>query len=186
MMAPRPMLLVSASGDWTSHVPAEEFPAIRKIYELYGQASALENAHIDAPHNYNKESRATVYRFFGKQVLGRSGYSYDEKEIEIERLQDMLVFHGRQLPQGALSYDQVLEKWKEVGTGAVAGLPQLSASQKLNRNCRSMRRFPALAAGPKPPARELESPKSGEVRLLIGGPGLVWFRRFLAFTERVS
>ena len=122
MMAPRPMLLVSATGDWTSHVPAEEFPAIRKIYELYGQAGAVENAHIDAPHNYNKDSRAAVYRFFGKHVLGRGGYSYDEKEIEIERLQDMLVFHGRPLPPGALNYGQVLEKWKDVGTSAVAGV----------------------------------------------------------------
>jgi dienelactone hydrolase len=122
MMAPRPMLLVSASGDWTSHVPAEESPAIRKIYELYGQAGAVENVHVDAPHNYNKESRAAVYRFFGKHVLGRSGYSYDEKEIEIERLQDMLVFHGRPLPPGALSYDQVFEKWKEVGTAAVSSV----------------------------------------------------------------
>jgi hypothetical protein len=82
----------------------------------------VENAHIDAPHNYNKDSRAAVYRFFGKHVLGRGGYSYDEKEIEIERLQDMLVFHGRPLPPGALNHGQVLEKWKEVGTSAVAGV----------------------------------------------------------------
>jgi dienelactone hydrolase len=140
MMAPRPMLLVSATGDWTSHVPAEEFPAIRKIYELYGQAGAvenahgaLENAHIDAPHNYNKDSRAAVYRFFGKHVLGRSGYSYEEKEIEIERLQDMLVFHGRPLPQGALTYDQVFEKWKEVGTSAVAGVDDRNRLREILR-----------------------------------------------------
>src|SRR5258708_5314584 len=133
MMAPRPMLLVSATGDWTSHVPAEEFPAIRKIYELYGQAGALENAHIDAPHNYNHDSRASVYRFFGKHVLGRSGYKYDEKEIEIERLQDMLVFHGRPLPSGALSYDQVFEKWKEAGTRAVAGVDERNALRETLR-----------------------------------------------------
>src|SRR5437016_11646063 len=29
MMAPRPMLLVSATRDWTRHTPVEEFPAIR-------------------------------------------------------------------------------------------------------------------------------------------------------------
>jgi len=122
MMAPRPMLLVSATGDWTSHVPAEEFPGIRRIYELYGKADAIENAHIDAPHNYNAKSRAAVYKFFGHHVLGRGPQEvFEEKEIEIENLQDMLVFHGRSLPAGALSYDQVFAKWKEIGAGWSAG-----------------------------------------------------------------
>jgi dienelactone hydrolase len=133
MMAPRPMLLVSASGDWTTHVPAEEFPAIHKIYELYGKADAIENAHIDAPHNYNAQSRAAVYKFFGRQVLGRGPQDvFEEREIEMENLQDMLVFEGRSLPPGALSYDQVFAKWKEMGTGsAVAGGDAESARETL-------------------------------------------------------
>jgi dienelactone hydrolase len=122
MMAPRPMLLVSATGDWTSHVPAEEFPAIRKIYELYGKGDAVDNVHIDAPHNYNAQSRAAVYKFFGRQVLGRGPQEvFEEKEFEMETLQDMLVFHGRPLPPGALTYDQVFAKWKENGSGWTAG-----------------------------------------------------------------
>jgi hypothetical protein len=122
MMAPRPMLLVSATGDWTSHVPAEEFPAIRKIYELYGKGDAIANVHIDAPHNYNAQSRAAVYKFFGRQVLGRDPQEvFEEKEFEMETLQDMLVFHGRPLPPGALTYDQVFAKWKETGSGWIAG-----------------------------------------------------------------
>ncbi len=38
-IAPRPMLLVSATGDWTSHVPKEEYPAIERIYDLTFNAS---------------------------------------------------------------------------------------------------------------------------------------------------
>jgi dienelactone hydrolase len=122
MMATRPMLLVSATGDWTSHVQVEEFPGIRKIYELYGKADAIENVHIDAPHNYNAKSRAAVYKFFGHHVLGRGPQEvFEEKEIEIENLQDMLIFQGRPLPPGALSYDQVFAKWKEIGAGWGAG-----------------------------------------------------------------
>jgi dienelactone hydrolase len=122
MMAPRPMLLVSATGDWTSHVPVEEFSAIRKIYELYGRADAIENVHIDAPHNYNAQSRAAVYKFLGRHVLGRGPQEvFEEKEIEMENLQDMLVFEGRGLPPSALSYDQVFAKWKETGAGWTAG-----------------------------------------------------------------
>src|SRR5437764_6934162 len=36
MIAPRPMLLVSSTHDWTRHTPIEEFPAVRRIYQLYG------------------------------------------------------------------------------------------------------------------------------------------------------
>jgi hypothetical protein len=130
MMAPRPMLLVSASGDWTSHVPKEELPAIRKIYELYGYAGDLENAHVDAPHNYNRESRAAVYRFFGKHILGHEREIFEEKEIEAERLQDMLVFQGRALPTGALTYDQIFEKWKEIGAGSFSGADEAEMRRK--------------------------------------------------------
>jgi hypothetical protein len=34
MLAPRPMPMVSATGDWTKNTPAEAFPAIRAIYTL--------------------------------------------------------------------------------------------------------------------------------------------------------
>jgi len=61
--APRPMLVVSSTHDWTRHTPVEEYPAIRKIYELYGRAQDVENVHIDAEHNYNRQSREAVYRF---------------------------------------------------------------------------------------------------------------------------
>jgi hypothetical protein len=31
MMAPRPLMMVSASGDWTQNTPREEFPALQVI-----------------------------------------------------------------------------------------------------------------------------------------------------------
>jgi hypothetical protein len=70
LAAPRPMMMISASGDWTKKTPEVEYPAIRGIYEVYGEADRVVNVHIDAPHNYNQDSREAVYRFFGKWVLG--------------------------------------------------------------------------------------------------------------------
>ena len=57
MFAPKPMLLVSATGDWTRNNPTEEFPAIRKIYELYDHPERVANAHQTAPHNFNQFNR---------------------------------------------------------------------------------------------------------------------------------
>ena len=43
---------------------------MRAIYELYDRVANLDMVQVDAPHNYNKQSREAVYKFFGKQVLG--------------------------------------------------------------------------------------------------------------------
>jgi hypothetical protein len=48
LMAPRPMLMVSATGDWTRNTLEEEYPAIKGIYELYDRASLVEAVRIDA------------------------------------------------------------------------------------------------------------------------------------------
>ncbi len=70
MAAPRPMTLVSATGDWTRNTPTVEFPAIRSIYALYGAEDRLSEAQITAPHNFNQGSREAVYRFFSRWFRG--------------------------------------------------------------------------------------------------------------------
>jgi hypothetical protein len=115
MMAPRPMIMVAATGDWTRNTPQVEYPAVRTIYELYGKAENLETTQIDAPHNYNKASREAVYRFFGKHALGSTDEkAFAERNIRLEKLQDMLALHGHELPAGALDFEGVFKQWKAI------------------------------------------------------------------------
>ncbi len=115
LMAPKPMLLVSSTGDWTNHVPDEEFPAIRRVYALYDKAANVENFHQDAPHNYNRKAREAVYRFFARYLLEDPKYSeYTEQGAPIEKLQDMLVLMNRPLPAGALGYEGLFTEWQEM------------------------------------------------------------------------
>src|SRR5258708_8553597 len=67
--APRPQLLVSCTGDWTSKVPVEEWPAIKKVYDLYGAGNKTAVVQFNYQHNYNVESREAMYAFFGKWFL---------------------------------------------------------------------------------------------------------------------
>jgi dienelactone hydrolase len=114
MIAPRPMILVAATGDWTRNTLTEEYPAIKKIYELYGKPENLETAMLDAPHNYNKANREHVYRFFGKHILQTpDAASLKEKDAEVPKLQDMLALFGRTMPENALTYQQIFEQWKK-------------------------------------------------------------------------
>ncbi|MEO7653599.1 MAG: hypothetical protein ABIZ80_24335, partial [Bryobacteraceae bacterium] len=123
MMAPRPLLMVAATGDWTRNTPREEYPAVQGIYELYGKPSQIESIQIDAPHNYNQQSREAVYRFFGNHLLGeKDPEKLKERSVRVERLPDMLVFHGRALPANALRFDQIFDYWVDSAKRQSAGI----------------------------------------------------------------
>ncbi len=114
MMAPRPMLLVAATGDWTKNVPREEFPAIRQIYALYGKPDNVETQQFNYGHNYNQDSREAVYRFFAKHVTGETDAAkLVEKNPRIEGLQSMLALFDRPLPDNALTFEKLFDSWRE-------------------------------------------------------------------------
>lgn len=102
LMAPRPLLLVSATGDWTRATPEVEYPAIRGIYALYEAEDRVDNVHIDAGHNYNKDSREAVYRFFGKWVLGDAERwaDFTEPAYTLEPVEALRVFPDGTQPAG--------------------------------------------------------------------------------------
>lgn len=114
LIAPRPMIMVSATGDWTKNTLHEEYPSMRQIYRLYNAHESLEAVQFDFPHNYNKESREAVYKFFAKHILkAKNPDDYKEKSFSPEPLQNALALHNRTLPAGALTYEQIVEQWIE-------------------------------------------------------------------------
>ena len=132
MMAPRPMLLVSATGDWTRNVPREEYPAVRSIYQLYGKAGNVSVVQFQAEHNFNRRSREAVYGFLAKQFGGAEGAQpVVERGVEAEPLRDMLVWEGRSLPPNALSQAQLFEEWKASGRKRMAALDGESRREAL-------------------------------------------------------
>ncbi|MGA2195380.1 MAG: hypothetical protein ABSH40_08925 [Bryobacteraceae bacterium] len=125
MMAPRPMLMAGASGDWTRNMLQEEYPAVRAIYDLYGKGGGVETFFQAAPHNYNKPSRDAMYAFFGKHVLGENDAAqFEEKSVRVERLQDMLALHNRKLPDNALTFQQIFDLWVHLSNQQTGDLRQ--------------------------------------------------------------
>ena len=112
MMAPRPMLMTAATGDWTKNMQSEEYPAVRAVYDLYGKGGDVESMFQDAPHNYNQPNREAMYAFFGKHVLGENDAAkFKERSIRVEKLQDMLALFNRTLPDNAISFRQLFDEW---------------------------------------------------------------------------
>ncbi len=137
LAAPRPLLMVSASGDWTAKTPEVEYPAIRSVYALYGNEARVENAPFDAPHNYNLDSREAVYRFFGKWILdeGDTYARFEEPAWEMEPDDALLIFPDKKLPENAPSRDAVLDSIREASRAKCAAvLPADPASATAFRN----------------------------------------------------
>ncbi len=107
-MAPKPLLLVAASGDWTAHTMEVEYPAIREIYRLYGAEDRVSATIVDAPHNYNRESREAVYGFFNSWFLKRKG-RVREQGFNVETNEDLRVFSRRSKPEGLLDESGVID-----------------------------------------------------------------------------
>jgi hypothetical protein len=163
LSAPRPLLMVSATGDWTKNTLVEEYPSIRQIYRLYGAHENLEAVQFDFPHNYNKESREAVYRFFAKHVLKAADPdSFKERNFPVEPLQNMLVLHGRTLPAGALTYSEIVEQWIERARSQNQGVPPQEMKERLT-----------LAMGVEwpDPARILSKRSGSDLRLGRDGAG---------------
>ena len=84
VMAPKPMLIVSDGGDWTSSVPTLEFPYLQRIYGFYGASEKVRNVHLpNERHDFKENKRQAVYDFF-IDVFGLDRTMLDESKVTIE------------------------------------------------------------------------------------------------------
>ena len=112
LMAPRPLLLVSATGDWTVKTPTVEYPAIRSIYAHFDAEDKVHQVQVDAEHNYNQESREAVYAWFAKWFLGAEDASaFKEVAFQVEPDDALLAFSEREMPAHALKQEAFLPAW---------------------------------------------------------------------------
>jgi len=113
--APRPMLLLSTSKDWTSDVPKKEFPAIQAIYALLRRPGSVENLHVDANHGYNAEQRRAALRFLGRHF--RMAGEIREPDTFDGEPEEFLVGEkvAAGLP-GALDREGVFHAWQRMMT----------------------------------------------------------------------
>ncbi|MSU59165.1 MAG: hypothetical protein EXS35_13530 [Pedosphaera sp.] len=111
--APRPQILIAATGDWTKMTLEVEGPAVGKIYELLGAKDRLRYTRFDFGHNYNQTSREAVYDWFGRWLLKHPDpASLKEQPFGREPVADLRVFPDGKLPAGAVTKDQFSESLK--------------------------------------------------------------------------
>ncbi|MBM4013443.1 MAG: hypothetical protein FJ293_00545 [Planctomycetes bacterium] len=69
-IAPRPLLLISCTGDWTHGNLELEAPALARVYAARGAPERFRAAQVDAGHNYNQDTREIAYAWFAQWLLG--------------------------------------------------------------------------------------------------------------------
>lgn len=118
LCAPRPMLIVSDGGDWTSNTPLIEYPYIQKVYALYNAEHKAENVHLPLEkHDYGPSKRFAVYNFFAHHLgLDKNklpyNYGYDESFVTVLEPDELRVYGGKnQLPANALQGNEAVMKY---------------------------------------------------------------------------
>ena len=84
VIAPKPLLLVSDGGDWTSTNPEMEYPFIQRIFGFYDAKDKVRNIHLpNERHDFGPNKRQAVYDFF-IDVFGLDRSMLDESKVTIE------------------------------------------------------------------------------------------------------
>lgn len=112
--APRPQIIVGATGDWTRNTLEVEGPAMEKIYALFGATNQFRYQRFDFKHNYNQTSREAVYDWFGQWLLNSPDpASLKEQPHPREADSNLLVFVDGKLPPATMTKAQFIKSLKE-------------------------------------------------------------------------
>src|SRR3954464_7279319 len=111
-IAPRPLLMISATGDWTNETLESEYPAMSGIYNLLDAPDHVRAVRITAEHNYNKESREAMYAWMARWLQhAPEDVHPSERSFTVEPLQNLLVFYQRALPSNAVDVAGLTAEW---------------------------------------------------------------------------
>ena len=162
-IAPRPLLMVSATGDWTAETMEREFPAVRSAYALFDAAPKVHAVRFTADHNYNKDSREAMYAWMARWLQNApADVRRPERGFTVDSIADLMVFHGRALPDGAVTPAEFTQRWIAAAKAQIAsagrGMLQASLRHALGfaeappgaptRPAPSTRRVAVVAAAP--------------------------------------
>ncbi|MCW5559196.1 MAG: hypothetical protein KIT22_15370, partial [Verrucomicrobiae bacterium] len=111
-VAPRPQLLVGATGDWTRTTASVEGPEIQRIYGLMNASNRFRALCLEGPHNDHGGSHALAAGWLGRWLLNRSDTGDIPNRPEATPPAALLRVYPDDLPPpGALSETQFIQQW---------------------------------------------------------------------------
>lgn len=127
--APRPLMLIGDTGDWTRDQTEIEAPAIAAIYQALGVPDHFRAVRFVAGHNYNQTSREAMYPWFARWLQGKpDAEKIAESSHPVESDSVMRVFPDNRPPAGALTEAQFAAAWVRARTRALDALRPVDAA----------------------------------------------------------
>jgi len=124
LIAPRPLLLLGCTGDWSHHLREREYPCLRELCRLYGHEEAINCFYQDEEHNYNRASREAMYAWMVRWLKDPSETRkrIPESPKPVPATRELLVFKRPVPPyKGAISTQkQLIDMWRGLHTAAAA------------------------------------------------------------------
>ena len=161
-IAPRPLLMISATGDCTKNTLEREYPAVRAIYSLLDAPDRVQAVRIDAEHNYNRESREAMYAWMARWLQkAPADVRRPERSFTVEPPADLLVFYQRPLPGNAVTPAELTHNWIE------AARRQLTSS-KSDELTRALHHALGYDEGPRPKAVPAAKPTGSRTVFVAG------------------
>jgi dienelactone hydrolase len=159
-IAPRPLLMIAATGDWTKNTLEREYPAVRAIYTLMDAPDRVHSVRFDAEHNYNRESREAMYAWMARWLKqAPADVRIAERSFTPEAPADLLVFHQRPLPANAVTAEQLTRNWIEAAKQHLATTDVKTLGRALHH---------VLGFGDVPTLPSIKARSSGRTVLLAG------------------
>ena len=120
-IAPRPLLMVSATGDWTDDTLEKEYPAVRAIYALMGAQDRVHAVRFDRRAQLQQGQPRGDVRVDGALAERRAlSRAWRSGPYSVDTLPALLVFHGRALPEGAITAGELTASWIDDATQQLA------------------------------------------------------------------
>lgn len=118
LIAPRPLLLLGCTGDWSHHMREREYPCLLELYERHGREEAIDCFYQDEQHNYNRAAREAMYAWMARWLLdqdpGRKRLPESSKPVPAT--EQLLVFDKPVPPyrRAISTQKQLISMWREL------------------------------------------------------------------------
>jgi dienelactone hydrolase len=168
LAAPRPQLVIAATGDWTKRVPEEEWPAIRAVYALYGAADRTACRQFNYGHNYNVESREAMVTFFMRWLKphrrGAPEPVFTERPFSLDTAA-MRVWSAEKPRPAAIASDAELTA--AIKTRAAEAIANASSGSPAGFRALMQPALRTALGIPEPPAGVAPRPPAGRALLIV-------------------
>ena len=159
-IAPRPLLMIAATGDWTKNTIEREYPAVRSIYSLLDAPDRVQAVRIEAEHNYNRESREAMYGWMARWLQkAPADTKRTERSFTADAPADLMVFHQRPLPGNAVTPAELTYNWIDAARRQLTSFKKEDAARALRH---------VLGYGDSAPATAQPAAKASRVVLIAG------------------